>query len=64
VSIYDPIDSALANPVLYMVNAFRYGILGVSDINLGVAFAIILLFIVVLAGFSLSLLQRRVGIKS
>ena len=55
---------SLANPVLYMVNAFRYGILGVSDINLGVAFAIILLFIVVLTAFSLSLLQRGVGIKS
>jgi len=53
-----------ANPVLYMVNAFRYGILGVSDIDLGVAFAIILLFIAVLALFSLSLLQRGVGIKS
>ncbi len=55
---------SLANPVLYMVNAFRYGILGVSDIDLGVAFAIILLFIVVLMVFSLSLLQRGVGIKS
>ncbi len=55
---------SLVNPVLYMVNAFRYGILGVSDINLGVAFTIILLFIVVLAGFSLSLLRRGVGIKS
>ncbi len=55
---------SLANPVLYMINAFRYGILGVSDINLGVAFAIILLFIVVLALFSLSLLRRGVGIKS
>ncbi len=55
---------SLANPVLYMVNAFRYGILGVSDIDLGVAFAIILLFIAVLMVFSLSLLQRGVGIKS
>ncbi len=55
---------SLANPVLYMVNAFRYGILGVSDINLGVAFVIILLFIVVLTVFSLSLLRRGVGIKS
>jgi len=55
---------SLANPVLYMINAFRYGILGVSDINLGLAFAIILLFIGVLTVFSLSLLQRGVGIKS
>jgi len=55
---------SLANPVLYMVNAFRYGILGVTDINLVLAFVIILLFIVILAGFSLHLLQRGIGIKS
>ncbi len=55
---------SLVNPVLYMVNAFRYGILGVSDIGLGTAFGIILLFIVVLAGFSLYLLKRGIGIKS
>ncbi len=55
---------SLANPVLYMVNAFRYGILWGSDVSLGVAFAIILLFIGVLTASSLSLLQRGVGIKS
>lgn len=56
--------ASLANPVLYMVNAFRYGLLGVSDIPLGTAFAIILVFIVGLAAFSLRLLNRGVGIKS
>lgn len=55
---------SLANPVLYMINAFRYGILGVSDIPLGVAFAIILLFILLLTVFSLWLLARGVGIKT
>jgi ABC-2 type transport system permease protein len=55
---------SLANPVLYMVNAFRYGLLGVSDIPLGTAFAIILVFIVGLVAFSLRLLSRGVGIKS
>ena len=52
------------NPVLYMVNAFRYGFLGVSDINLGIAFAIILGFIVLLGYYSLRLLERGVGIKN
>jgi len=28
---------SLANPILHMVNAFRYGILGVSDIHIGTA---------------------------
>jgi ABC-2 type transport system permease protein len=55
---------SLANPVLYMVNAFRYGILGESDIPLTTAFAIISGFIVVLVGYSLLLLRRGVGIKT
>jgi ABC-2 type transport system permease protein len=55
---------SLVNPVLYMVNAFRYGLLGVTDIPLGIAFAIILGFIAVLTGFSLHLLRRGVGIKT
>ena len=55
---------SLVNPVLYMVNAFRYGLLGVSDIPLGLALGIILLFIVGLTAYSLFLLRRGVGIKS
>ena len=55
---------SLGNPVLYMVNAFRFGILGVSDIDIGVALAIIMGFIVVLTVYSLSLLSRGVGIKN
>jgi ABC-2 type transport system permease protein len=55
---------SLINPVLYMVNAFRYGLQGVSDIHLWIAFAIILGFIVVLGIISLHLLGRGVGIKS
>ncbi len=55
---------SLANPVLYMINAFRYGILGVSDIELGVALALILGFIGVLGAAALWLLRKGVGIKS
>jgi ABC-2 type transport system permease protein len=55
---------SLANPVLYMVNAFRYGLQGVSDIPVGIAFGIIAIFILVLAAFSLHLLRRGVGIKT
>ncbi len=55
---------SLANPVLYMVNAFRYGLLGVSDIPIGVALVIILLFIVSLTGYSLYLLRNGIGIKN
>ncbi|MCW8903892.1 MULTISPECIES: ABC transporter permease [Sedimenticola] len=55
---------SLANPILYMVNAFRYGLLGVSDIPMGVALGIVVLFIVALTGFSLYLLNRGIGIKN
>jgi len=55
---------SLGNPVLYMVNAFRYGILGVSDINLGIAFAVILIFTIVLFCFALYLLERGVGLRA
>ena len=45
------------NPVLYMVNAFRYGFLGVSDIDVRWAFLILIFFVVVLFLVSLHLLQ-------
>jgi ABC-2 type transport system permease protein len=54
---------SLANPVLYMVNAFRYGLLGVSDIPLGTAFTLILGFIAALTWLCLRLLRLGVGIK-
>jgi ABC-2 type transport system permease protein len=55
---------SLLNPILYMVNAFRYGMLGVSDIDLGVAYAIILLFAGGLFLFCTVLINRGVGIRT
>lgn len=54
---------SLVNPILYMINAFRYGLLGVSDIDLSMAFVIITAFIAVLFYFSLRLLRLGVGLK-
>lgn len=54
---------ALFNPILHMVNAFRYGLLGVTDINIVAAFGIIVGFIVVLFLFALNLLNRGVGLR-
>ena len=53
-----------ANPIFYMVNAFRYGLLGVSDVPLWVAYALMLGFVVVLAALGLWLLKRGVGLRS
>jgi ABC-2 type transport system permease protein len=52
------------NPILYMVNAFRYGVLGISDVNVGVAFVVMLAFVVVLSAVALNLLKRGVGLRS
>lgn len=54
---------SLFNPVLYMINAFRYGVLGVSDIAISTALIIIISFIVALVLFSLYLLNHGIGIK-
>jgi ABC-2 type transport system permease protein len=53
-----------ANPILYMVNAFRYGLLGTSDVDLGIAYGVMIGFALVLGGFSLWLLKRGVGLRS
>ena len=55
---------SLANPILYMVNAFRYGLLGVSDVNLAVAYLAIVGFIAALFWLALHLLNRGYGIRS
>lgn len=52
------------NPVLYMVNAFRYGMLGVSDINVSVAIGMILFFIIIFYSLSLYILKKGIGIRS
>ncbi|MDW8478690.1 MAG: ABC transporter permease [Xanthomonadales bacterium] len=57
-------ELALANPILYVVNAFRYGMLGVGDVPLGVAFALMLLLAGVLGVVAVRLLTRGVGLRS
>lgn len=52
------------NPILYMVNAFRYGLLGISDVDLGMAYAVMIGLAIVLAGVSLRLLTRGVGLRN
>jgi ABC-2 type transport system permease protein len=56
-------DVALANPILYMVNAFRYGMLGTSDVPIGAAFAIIVAAFFSLFALALFLLHRGIGIR-
>ena len=53
-----------ANPVFYMVNAFRYGLLGVSDVPLWVSFALMGTAVVALGALALWLLERGTGLRS
>ena len=52
------------NPIFYMVNAFRYGLLGVSDVSMWTAYALMLGFVVALGALGLWLLKRGVGMRS
>ena len=54
---------SMANPILYMVNAFRYGILGISDVNVYLSLVMIFAFIVLLSAVALVMLGRGKGIR-
>lgn len=57
-------NASLINPILYMVNAFRYGFLGVSDIDLVLSYAITIGFIALLFAYSMHLLNKGYGIRT
>lgn len=52
-----------ANPVLYMINAFRYGFLGVSDIDLAVSYSLTMFFCITLFLINLRLLNTGYGMR-
>lgn len=51
------------NPMLYVVNAFRYGILGVSDVNVGVAFGMVAVFIALAYAYCMYLLNSGTRLR-
>jgi len=53
-----------ANPLVYVVNAFRYGMLGVSDVNIQVAFSMIIGFVMAAYVYSLYLLNSGKRLRS
>src|SRR5512139_3829420 len=52
-----------ANPILYMVNSFRYGFLGHSDVNLGASFALMAVAAAALFGACLWLMEKGTGTR-
>ena len=53
-----------ANPIVYMVNGFRYGFLGVSDVSYVVSIGMLLVFNAIMLGTANYLISRGVGIRS
>ena len=56
-------DLSMLNPILYMVNAFRYGFLGISDVSISVCFAVIGGFALVMLAWVMILFARGAGLK-
>ncbi|NKQ11597.1 MULTISPECIES: ABC transporter permease [unclassified Pseudomonas] len=54
---------SLANPILHMVNAFRYGILGVSDIRIGIAISFMAVAAIVMYLWCIRLLKSGRGMR-
>lgn len=55
---------SLFNPILYMVNAFRYGFLGITDIPLWQCFAMLLGLMVIFVGVLIYLFKKGMGVKN
>jgi ABC-2 type transport system permease protein len=55
---------SLGNPILYMISAFRFGFIGVSDVSIEQALLLITAFILLLLLCSLMLLRKGTGLKS
>jgi len=52
------------NPIVYMVNAFRYGFLGISDVSLTLSFGVLGVFIVSLYTIAMVLITKGIGLRS
>jgi len=55
---------SLLNPILYMVNGFRYGFLGISDINIWIGFWMLMLLTIILIFVNLYLMNKGIGLKN
>jgi ABC-2 type transport system permease protein len=55
---------SLFNPILYMVSAFRYGFLGISDVSLGLCFGVLVGFTVLFMGICAYLIKYGIGLKN
>lgn len=66
ISLLPPIwqKVSVVNPILYMVNGFRYGVLGVSDVSMAQTYGVIIGSGVVLFAWCMWLLQKGTGLRT
>ncbi len=66
ISLLPPFWQAVSklNPIVYMINGFRYGFLGISDVGLAYTFSVLALFISALYAVAFYLINRGVGLRS
>ena len=55
---------SLFNPILYVINVARYGILGTSDVSVQLSLSVIGAFVVILFSLCLILLNKGYGIRN
>lgn len=55
---------SLANPILYLVNGFRYSFLGESDVDVGLAVVILTVGVILLTVLALTLLRKGIGLRT
>lgn len=55
---------SLFNPILYMVNAFRYGFLGITDVSLQICFAVLVGFTAFFIIVTIYLFKKGIGMKN
>lgn len=66
ISLLPPLWQTLSqfNPVFYIINGFRYGMLGTADVGLAQAFAVVLVLVIAAMSVALWLLNRGTRLKS
>ena len=52
------------NPILYMVNGFRYGLLGISDVSVTGSLVILVVLSVAMLGFNIYLFKTGRGLRT
>jgi ABC-2 type transport system permease protein len=65
VGVLPPLWQSLThlNPIFYLVNGFRYGLLGISDVSLWTAITVLFVLAAILAGINWYLIKTGLGLK-